>query len=71
MKYYENELKYPSNNNTQLSEDNFNNYRVVFEYLNNCILDQQTKLNNLIQERHLVLINDRKKHIEKNKNLDN
>jgi hypothetical protein len=34
-------------------------------------LDRQTALNNLIQKGHLVLIKDRKKQIEKNKNLDN
>jgi hypothetical protein len=46
MKYYENELKYPSNNNTQLSEDNFNNYKVVLETLDNEILDREIELNN-------------------------
>jgi hypothetical protein len=41
MKYYENELNYPSNNNTQLSEENFNNYKIVLETLNNGILDRE------------------------------
>jgi hypothetical protein len=68
MKHYEYESN-KSSSNSLLSEDNFNNYKVVFEYLNNKILDQQTKLNNLKQERHLVLIKDKKKQIEKNKKL--